>query len=185
MSIPRSFALALIALSLIAGCDTQSTQQLLARPELVTPSPNDGSLAEKFPKCHIIENDEEHADQVLRLINIERFDWGVVTIDPELTKLAADTACEMIDDGYFGHRHPLTGDSIVERAANADYDYLTIGENLAAGFERPSEIVHAWMQSETHRDVMLDPVFTKAGIAIRHGGEYGVYCVLLLAGSDR
>ena len=87
----------------------------------------------------------------------------------------------MIDEGFFGHVNPMTGHGLGERMHSSDYEYLSVGENLAAGIDRPCELLDAWLLSEPHREVMLDPSFTKAGIGVGHGGEYGTYCVLLLA----
>lgn len=121
------------------------------------------------------------ADQLVRLINIERFDIGALEVDPDLEEIAAAYACEMIDQRFFGHTNPHSGDGVVERVTVAGYDYLTIGENLAAGISNAPATLDAWLESAPHRDVLLDPVFTRVGVAVRYGGEFGVYCVLLLA----
>ena len=35
----------------------------------------------------------------------------------------------------------------------------------------------AWMESPSHRDIILDPSWREVGIAVRTGGEYAVYWV--------
>ena len=40
------------------------------------------------------------------------------------------------------------------------------GENLSRGYKTASEIVRAWMNSDTHRAVMLDPRYKGASIGI-------------------
>ena len=131
--------------------------------------------------CRTPADADQLADQILRLINIERFDLGAVTLEPELCSVAADYTCTMIDESFFGHVNPKTNHDVTQRLDEVGYVYTVVGENLAAGYWNAHEITDAWMASNTHREIMLDPAFTHAGIAVRYGGDYGVYCVLILA----
>ena len=55
------------------------------------------------------------------------------------------------------------------------------GENLAAGYAFPEEVLTAWLASETHRENLLDPRFTQAGfVHMITDDAYGDYWVLLL-----
>lgn len=177
---PRPLSLTLL-LALSAGCSVSGPGLLGGQK----PSDADSTVSAKTDKgdsdCNTRPDADAFADQLLRLINIERFEIGAVEIDPKLNAVAGRFACAMIDQGFFGHTNPHNGDGVVERITAAGYEYLTIGENLAAGISNAPATIDAWLNSEAHRDVLLDPVFTKAGIAVRYGGEYGVYCVLLLA----
>ena len=149
-----------------------------------TESPTDGPGGEGYLEnsdCTESGDTQLLSDQLLRLINMERFDIGAVERDAELADLATRYACRMIDEGFFGHVHPTTGDGLAERMHLSGYEYASVGENLAAGIDRPCELLDAWLLSEPHREVMLDANFTRAGVGVGHGGEYGTYCVLLLA----
>ncbi len=130
-------------------------------------------------RCITPEEAERMADQALQLVNLERAerDLPPVVVNPALTKIAEDYACRMIDVGFFGHEDPISGHSSMERAVAAKYLFYAIGENLAAGPETPADVMKAWMESDPHRDVILDPSWREVGIAVRSGGEYSIYWV--------
>lgn len=168
-------------LAVTAGCSV-SGPDLLGAPAAADSDVEVSARVDSIESdCDERDEAETFADQLVRLINIERFEIGAVEVDAELTAIAGEFACAMIDQEFFGHTNPHTGDGVVERVTAARYDYLTIGENLAAGIHKATGTLDAWLESESHRDVLLDPVFAKAGIAVRYGGEHGIYCVLLLA----
>ena len=45
------------------------------------------------------------------------------------------------------------------------------GENLSRGYKTASEIVRAWMRSDTHREVMLDKRYKGASVGVYSHGE--------------
>ncbi len=175
----RSWCL-LALVGFLAGCDVGGAGLLGGSPAEAV-AEDKATPQAKSQDCNAPSDAEQTADQMFRLMNIERFEIGGVELDPELSAIATRYACSMIDDSFFGHVNPRTGDSLVERVTAAGYEYYTVGENLAAGISHAPAIIDAWMASDAHRDVLMDPAFTRAGIAVRHGGAYGVYCVLLLA----
>ena len=119
------------------------------------------------------------ADEVLELVNLERSqnDLHPVVMNAELTAIAESYAQRMIEAKFFGHRDPVSGDGPAERAVAARYAFIVIGENLAAGQESAAEVMKAWMESESHADIILDPMWREVGIAVAPGGEHGVYWV--------
>ncbi len=133
--------------------------------------------------CATPEESDRMADQVLQLVNLERASAGIgpVTINARLEDVASDYACRMIEDAFFGHYDPFSGRGPGERAVVGKYLFYNLGENLAAGQETPAEVVRVWMESPAHRDVILGRAWTQAGVAVRFGGEYGIYWVLELA----
>lgn len=185
-SVPRlitqsQFPLLLTALLwVLTGCNVNG-------PGLLTNAQSDdtGGTApatiQTTSDCQTPPDADEFTDQILRLINIERFDLGAVKLDPQLSAIASRYDCTMISEDFFGHVHPRTNHDVTQRLDEAGFAYNVVGENLAAGFWNAYEITDAWMASETHRRIMLDPAFTHAGIAVRYGGDYGIYCVLILA----
>lgn len=132
-------------------------------------------------ECVVSEESDELADQLLRLVNRARFEAGAVTLDEELTGFAEAYACTMITEDFFGHTHPTTGVGLAERAMASEYNYLAVGENLAAGIAAPEDVAEAWLGSAAHREIMLDSAFTRTGIAVRYGGENEVYWVQVFA----
>lgn len=123
------------------------------------------------------------ADQVLELINLERTSadppLAPVARSARLTKIASEYACLMIEEGFFGHRNPITDRGPRERAiAGRYYFFYAVGENLAAGQETPAEVMQGWMESPLHADIILDPAWKEVGVGVRAGGEDGIHWVL-------
>jgi uncharacterized protein YkwD len=129
--------------------------------------------------CLTPEEAERLADQVLQLVNLERAerDLPPVVVNQVLAKVADDYACEMVNAKFFGHRHPISGQGPADRAIAARYAFYAIGENLAAGLTEPAEVMRQWMESPSHRDIILEPNWKEVGIAVRAGGEHAVYWV--------
>lgn len=130
-------------------------------------------------RCISSDDADRLADQVLDLVNLERAQAGIppVVMSPQLKSVAGDYACRMIDDAFFDHVDPYNGHGPGERAAAAKYTFYAIGENLAAGQETPAEVMKTWMDSPSHRAIILDPRWREVGIAVRNGGEYAIYWV--------
>ncbi len=131
------------------------------------------------PPCEFPEDPERLADQVLQLVNLERADADLppVVRNLVLDKIADDYACRMIADNFFDHVDPATGYGPGDRAVAGKYRFFAVGENLAAGQETPGEVMNVWMESPSHRDIILDEKWTEIGVSVRLGGEYSVYWV--------
>lgn len=130
-------------------------------------------------KCSAPADAERMADQVLQLVNLERSEAGLAPLvsNDRLDSLAADYACAMIEDDFFGHVDPLDGSGPGERAARGRYAFFAVGENLAAGQESAADVMDVWMRSPAHREVILDARWSQVGIAVRDGGRHGIYWV--------
>ena len=114
--------------------------------------------------------------EVLALTNAERAKYGLnpLTLDDRLTA-AADAHCDdMILRGYFDHINP-DGKSPADRLNDEGIDYMMMGENIAAGQRSAEEAVTDWMNSEGHRENILNPDYKSIGIGVKRGGEYGMY----------
>ncbi len=130
-------------------------------------------------KCITPQEAARLTDQVLELVNLERseHDLKPVLLNGALQKIAEDYACRMVNGAFFGHRDPDTGDGPFERAVAGRYTFYAVGENLSAGPTTPAKVMQLWMQSPSHRDIILDPTWDEVGIAVRGGGEYSLYWV--------
>jgi uncharacterized protein YkwD len=120
------------------------------------------------------------ADQVISLVNQSRTQHGLNPLrkGTALTKLAEDYAARMITGGFFAHTDPQTGEGPLQRALHEGCMYLAVGENLAAGQTSPEAAIEDWMSSEEHRKTILSAQWDEVGVAVRTGGEYGVYWVM-------
>lgn len=130
-------------------------------------------------KCITLEESFRMADQVLQLVNLERAEAGLppVVINSTLERIATEYACRMVEEGFFGHRDPVTGYGPGDRAVAAQYTFDAVGENLAAGPETAAEVMRLWMQSPSHRDNILDPKWRELGVSVRSGGVHSIYWV--------
>ncbi len=139
----------------------------------------DGAEKAIVRTCLTPEDERRLADEVVQLVNLERAaaDLPPVVAQPTLEKVAGDYACAMVSRGFFGHRDPLSGQGPAARVVSARYNFEAVGENLAAGQRTPAEVVRVWMDSPDHRAIILDPAWKDIGVAVRGGGEYGVYWV--------
>ena len=106
----------------------------------------------------------------LCLINGERADRGLValTTNGELAQAALRHARDMVEQGFFSHSGS-DGSTLTDRIRDAGYlsgDDWLIGENLAWGtgsLATPRAIVNAWMNSEGHRQNILNARFRETG----------------------
>lgn len=133
-----------------------------------------------FVECGTVPQADNLADQLLQLANLERVAAGLppVVRDDRLRKAADDFACRMIEEGFFDHHDPYTGHGPGDRAVASKYVFYSIGENLAAGQETAADVINLWMDSPTHRDILLDPDWKDTGVAVRAGGEDLLYWVM-------
>ncbi len=116
---------------------------------------------------------------VLDLVNTVREAEGLhpLVLEPILSSVAADFACEMVEDDFFAHQNPATSVTPGERLTAAGYIYYVMGENLAAGQPTAEQVVADWLDSPAHRANILSPEWREVGIAVRTGGSYGWYWV--------
>lgn len=171
--------LSLLCMFSLVGCNVDGTG-LLGGSE----ARDDNRAARRAldrPDGDVAEGRSPIEDQVLQLVNMERFGVGAVKPDPRLAALAEDYACTMIGDGFFGHVNPRTTMGLAERVAAAGYEFDVVGENLALGMTTAAAIVDAWLESPAHREILLDAEFTHVGIAARDDEVHHLYCVMILA----
>ncbi|TAK61115.1 MAG: CAP domain-containing protein [Dehalococcoidia bacterium] len=132
--------------------------------------------------------DAAFAGRVRDLINVERARVGLgpLSVEPRLTASATAYARVLSDWGRLSHTGP-DGSTLVTRAEAAGFPFtVQEGEVLAWGNHgwTPEGVVRAWLNSPPHREEILSPVFTRAGISCYFTPAAGVtvYCVMDLAG---
>lgn len=122
---------------------------------------------------------DEYIAEVLRLVNVERADEGLspLVLDSKLSEAARVRAEEQIE--LFGHTRP-DGQSCFTVFKEYGINYSTAGENAAAGYSTPEDVVKAWMSSDGHRANILKPCFEKLGVGFVYSDDsYGAYWVQL------
>ncbi|MFD3257841.1 CAP domain-containing protein [Paenibacillus lentus] len=110
------------------------------------------------------------AAQVVDLVNKERSKAGLkpLATQADLTKVAAAKAADMRQNGYFDHQSPTYG-SPFDMMKQFGVTYRYAGENIAKGQRTPAEVMNAWMNSEGHRQNIMNANFTNIGVAYDNG----------------
>ena len=131
--------------------------------------------------------DAAFAGRVRDLINAERarIGLGPLAVEPRLTASATAYAQVLSSTGRLSHVGP-DGSTLVTRAEAAGFPFtVQEGEVLAWGNQgwTPEGVVRAWLNSPTHREEILSPIFTRAGIGCYFTPANGVtvYCAMDLA----
>jgi uncharacterized protein YkwD len=117
---------------------------------------------------------------MVRWINRERMEAGLAELDPDpsLTELAREKSRDMVQHHYFGHLSERLG-SVYDQLQRNGVDYRIVAENLAGapGCLRAHQM---FMKSPSHRENLLNPVFSRIGIGIAPGGPYGAMITQIL-----
>jgi serralysin len=109
--------------------------------------------------------EQSFAEQVVTLTNQQRIANGCdeVTMDERLRLAAQGHSQDMALNDYFSHTG-LDGSSPGDRINAKGYWYSWAGENIAAGYDRPESVVSGWMNSQGHRDNILNCNFVHIGV---------------------
>jgi uncharacterized protein YkwD len=125
------------------------------------------------------EQSERSVKSAVRcLVNETRRAHGLRRVHPHavLAGVGRSHARDMVDQGYFSHRS-RDGRSPIQRIIGGGYrrdrqGRLTTGEVLAWARDEadtPATIVDAWLDSPSHRRVLLHERFRFAGVAVTIG----------------
>ncbi|MDE3103535.1 MAG: CAP domain-containing protein [Acidobacteriota bacterium] len=154
----------MLALLLGAGCT-----RLLAAEQPLTPQRETAAI-DAFATPSIGEQ------YLMMAANLERQQRGLSELrwDPVLARAAAFHAGQMADHGNISHQ--FEGEPDLEtRGADAGLHFSQIAENVALA-DDPVLIHDLWMNSDGHRENLLNPTVTAIGIAVvvRDGDVYAV-----------
>ncbi len=138
------------------------TQPTPSKPETTRPAP-EGPEAQT-QQLGQIEQD------IFRRINQQRQEAGLAPLEnnSRLRQLARDYSRQMARQNFFSHVSP-GGESVVDRAQEANLRYSYIGENIFKSVNAPLNrlpniAVQGWMDSPGHRRNILREAFTETGV---------------------
>ncbi len=142
----RIFIKSTLVLTLLSGSSLNNIKAELSDNNLA-----EGSIAERY---------------LLAAANRERVSRGLRPLqhDPVLAAAAAFHALQMANHGDISHEFPGEPD-LAARAASAGAHFSLITENVAEGPD-PGILHQMWMESEGHRENLLDPNVNAVGISI-------------------
>lgn len=110
-------------------------------------------------------SNNSYADEVLRLVNIEREKAGLSHLTTNSTLIAAANKRAQETKTSFSHTRP-NGSKFSTVLQEYGISYRTAGENIAYGQRSPQEVVTGWMNSPGHRANILNGSFNKIGIGV-------------------
>lgn len=111
--------------------------------------------------------------RVIELTNEERRKNGLpeLQMDTALSNVAREKSNDMQRNGYFSHTSPTYG-SPFDMIRDAGISFQAAGENIAQGQPTPEQVVQAWMNSEGHRQNILNSGYTHIGVGYNAQGHY-------------
>ncbi|MDQ0159783.1 CAP domain-containing protein [Alkalibacillus salilacus] len=139
--------------------DQQETEQEQANDQIEESNQTDQEQVDQSTEGHSFE------EQVVNLVNEEREKRGLqpLTRSQELSNVARDKSQDMANQGYFSHQSPTYG-SPFDMMSDYGIDYRRAGENIAQGQRSPESVMQGWMNSEGHRENILNDQFTHIGV---------------------
>lgn len=105
--------------------------------------------------------------QILDLTNIIRDHHHVSAVlwDQPTADVAYGHSKDMKENEYFSHDSPTFG-SLGDRLQRQDVPFQLAGENIAAKHTDGIAAVHGWLNSEGHRENLLNDEFTSLGVGV-------------------
>ncbi len=118
-----------------------------------------------------LETDWKIADEILVLVNEHRVSVGLSEIIRDqqyASAYAVDHTLYMIDIDKINHDNfAYRSNALKERGAES------VGENVAYGYTSAEEVVHAWLNSPSHKNIIEEPYkHSGFGIIKNEKGRY-------------
>ena len=120
--------------------------------------------------------------ELLLLINEEREknNLAPLIIDESIQNIARLKAKDIVDNNYFSHISPTYG-SPFEMLKSNNISYKTASENIA-GNSNVTKALEAWLNSESHKNNILNNDYNYTGIAVVDSIAYGKIIVEFFIG---
>ena len=126
----------------------------------------------EIPKYSLsnLSNNNEQKDKLYALLLTERSNQNLAPLElsEKLSDIALNYAYAMYQDGFWCHKNPKNGELVGDRLSKQGFPYIDIGENLALSSSVRSGHI-SLMNSESHKNTILDNEFKRVGIGIVSG----------------
>lgn len=124
----------------------------------------------------------QEEQETLNLINEYRKENGLSELKAlsKLQEVAKLKGEDLVNNNYFAHNSPNLGTPF-EMLKNNNVEYVIAGENLAGNIT-PKRAVNAWINSEPHRENILESKFEYTGICSIESPVYGRVYVQIFIG---
>jgi uncharacterized protein YkwD len=147
----RGVVLLLLAFALLVA-------PAIAQADTCTPDTSWGTLNRSVAQQAAVQLNQQRAANGL----------GALALSPTLTASAEWKSLHMAAYHYFDHSDPAPPKARTagQRMVDCGYANPGVGENIAEGFNTPSSVMDAWMNSAGHRANILGASFTVMGIGV-------------------
>ncbi|MDQ3158751.1 MAG: CAP domain-containing protein [bacterium] len=98
-------------------------------------------------------------------------DLDALEVNDKLSEAAREKAEDMVERNYWSHLTP-EGSSPWIFVNDEGYKYSRAGENLAYGFSNSEQVIAGWMNSESHKDNILDKDYQEVGFGYANSPNY-------------
>ena len=126
----------------------------------------------EIPKYSLsnLSNNNEQKDELYELLLTERSNQNLAPLElsEKLSNIALNYAYVMYQDGFWCHKNPKNGELVGDRLSKQGFPYIDIGENLALSSSVRSGHI-SLMNSESHKNTILDNEFKRVGLGIVSG----------------
>lgn len=158
------------------GIKTQIDSATLQAVKFVTvkPASDESVKLEVEPPLDSLKVDPNMEREMIDLVNSEREKVGVQLLvrSEAITQVARGHSLDMFSRRYFSHVSP-EGKDAADRLQMGGVPYNVAGENLA--YAPSVKIAHkGLMESEGHRENILNPQYHRIGIGVIDAGIYGI-----------
>lgn len=105
--------------------------------------------------------------QIFDITNVMRnqYDKSKLKWEEDVSEVAFMHSKDMAENNYFSH-DSLDGRGLKERLAVKDIFYLSAGENIAAQYPDAPAAMEGWLNSEGHREALLNDAYTHLGAGV-------------------
>jgi uncharacterized protein YkwD len=105
--------------------------------------------------------------QILDITNVirARHDLEMLEWDDKTAEVAYAHSRDMAEEDYFSHESEKYG-TLADRLKAADVIYELAGENIAANYTDAAAVVEGWLNSESHREALLNNEFSHLGVGV-------------------
>lgn len=127
-----------------------------------------GTLNEVEPLLFSEEVNYANGQLFYELTNVFRLKekMPAFKLSNSLSQFAKSHSRDMFEGQFVSHESPTHG-SLKERAQQLELTYEEIDEIIATGFYDAIEAVHSLVNSEKHRDVLLNEKYTDIGVGVK------------------
>jgi uncharacterized protein YkwD len=101
-----------------------------------------------------------------------------VVWNKKLAEASLQHSLDMAENGFISHTGS-NGDTLDERLALVQYDWVASAENLGHGYRDAEEATQAWLKSKMHCKNIMNPEFREIGAAHAKSKTHRTYWTLI------